>query len=217
MSRHLFRVLPPQHPRPRLALRAALLALLLFAPLLYGAWLAGANPVRAATALPDAATLKAMREGDMRKLAILDAPRPLPNVAVTDIDGNPHRLSEFRGKLVLLNMWATWCAPCRAEMPGLDALQARLGGDDFQVVLVAVGRNPPAAIRRFFSEVGIRNLESLRDPKMQLAAPLGVFGLPVTLLVDPEGREVARLVGDATWDSPEAERFLKVLLGRDAG
>ncbi len=192
-------------------------ALLLFALLLYGAWLAGANPVRAAGALPDAARLRAMREGDMRKLAVLDAPRPLPDVPVTDIDGTSRSLSEYRGRLVLLNMWATWCAPCRAEMPGLDALQARLGGDDFQVVLVAVGRNPPAAIRRFFSEVGIENLDSLRDPKMKLAAPLGVFGLPVTLLVDPEGREVGRLVGDADWDSPEAVRFLATLLGRDGG
>ena len=208
MSRRPFRFLPlPVVPA----------ALLVFALLLYGALLAGANPVRAAGALPDAGRLKAMREGDMRKLAVLDAPRPLPGIPVTDVDGNPRSLSEYRGRLVLLNMWATWCAPCRAEMPGLDALQARLGGDDFQVVLVAVGRNPPAAIRRFFSEVGIRNLESLRDPKMQLAAPLGVFGLPVTLLVDPEGREVGRLVGDADWDSPEAIRFLTALLGRDSG
>lgn len=187
----------------------------LLSAVLYVALAFGANPVTAET--PDRETLLGLRAGDMRKLAIHEEPRTLPGAVLLDMSGKKHSMTEKLGKYVLLNFWATWCAPCRKEMPALDALEADLGGDDFEVVLVAVGRNPPPAILKFFEEAKIDNLETWRDPNQKLAAKMGVFGLPVTVLLDPEGQEIARVQGDADWHSPEAVEFLKAVLARIEG
>ncbi|MBU3028973.1 TlpA disulfide reductase family protein [Paracoccus marinaquae] len=133
----------------------------------------------------------------------------VPDTEFTDPEGGSHSLADYRGKVVLLNFWATWCAPCREEMPSLDRLQTDMGGEDFQVVTVATGRNPPAKIDKFFEETGVRNLPVLLDPKQQLARDLGVLGLPVTVLIDREGREVARLIGDADWASEPARQVIR--------
>ena len=109
----------------------------------------------------------------------------------------------------MLNFWATWCAPCRHEMPSLDRLQVALPG--IVVVPLAAGRNAPDQITKFFAEAEIKNLTVLRDPKMALARPLGVVGLPMTLIINPEGQEVARLIGDAEWDSPNAIAVMTAL------
>ena len=111
---------------------------------------------------------------------------------------------------VLVDFWATWCAPCRQEMPSLDRLQAAM--PEIAVVPVATGRNAVAGIERFFSEVGIANLPILRDPKSELARGMGVMGLPVTVILNPEGQEVARLIGDAGWDSDSAKAILAALV-----
>ena len=185
---------------------------LLFA-VLYAVAGLGANPALAAPL--DVEAMKALREGDMKKLAIAAVPVEMPEVAVTDLAGVDHFLSERKGKYLLVNFWATWCAPCRKEMPELDALQKDLKGDDFEVVLIAVGRNPAPAIARFFTEAGITNLETLLDPRQKLAGQIGVFGLPVTVLLNPEGQEIARLQGDANWHSPEALAFLRAVIGVD--
>ncbi len=184
----------------------------LFLAVLYVAFGFGANP--AAAEMPDRDALLALRAGDMRKLAIHETAKAVPEVELLDMAGEAHLLAEARGKTVLLNFWATWCAPCRKEMPALDRLQADLGGADFEVILVAVGRNPPPAIKKFFTEAGIEKLATWRDPKQKFASEVGVFGLPVTVLLNPEGEEFARMQGDADWHSAEALTLLRAMLGR---
>ena len=152
----------------------------------------------------------AARENGLPKL-IDSYPAEVPDIAFSDLDGGEHRLADYKRTALLVNFWATWCAPCREEMPSLDALQDQLGGDDFQVLTIAAGRNSPQAIEKFFTETGIENLPTLTDPKMELARAFGVFGLPVTVLIDAEGNEVARLMGEADWSAPEAVAVIEQL------
>lgn len=173
---------------------------------LYTALMLGANP-----ALADVSAAKAALAGDMRKLAFHEEAKPVPAEVLTDLEGAEHGLAEWQGKWVVLNFWATWCAPCRKEMPSLDRL-ALTAGEDVAVVTVATGRNPPAAVRRFFDEIGVKNLPVLLDPKSALARQMGVIGLPLTVILNPEGQEVARLIGDAEWDGPDAHAMLDALL-----
>ncbi|MEM9755083.1 MAG: TlpA disulfide reductase family protein [Pseudomonadota bacterium] len=161
--------------------------------------------------------LGALREGEMRGLAVHADPMPVADGTFSDLDGGSHTLADFEGQVVLLNFWATWCAPCREEMPMLDALQQDLGGDDFQVVTLATGRNPPPAIRRFFDEEGIEALPTFIDPQQAIGRAMAVFGLPVTVIIDREGREIARLQGEADWSSPEARRLLEAVIAAGAG
>ena len=132
-----------------------------------------------------------------------DQPQASPDLRFETADGEPLSLSEFRGTAVLLNIWATWCAPCRKEMPALDRLQAKMGGADFQVVALSVDRSGLDAIRSFFGEIGIKNLRIYVDQESGTMSALGVVGLPTTVLIDSDGREVQRWVGPAEWDSPE--------------
>ncbi|WP_149587406.1 TlpA family protein disulfide reductase [Tabrizicola flagellatus] len=168
---------------------------------LYTALALGANPV-----LADAASL---REGDMKKLVLHEAPVAVPEAVLLDAEDGEHALADYRGKWVVLNFWATWCAPCRKEMPSLDRLQTAM--PDLAVVPVATGRNAVEGIRRFFEEAGVTALPILRDPQSQLARGMGVMGLPVTVILNPEGQEVARLIGDAEWDSESAKAVLAAL------
>ena len=121
-------------------------------------------------------------------------------------------LADYQGKYILLNFWATWCPPCRKEMPDLSKIEAELGGDHFQVLTVATGRNSPAAIAEFFESVGITNLPQIRDPKQALARSMAVLGLPITVILNPEGQEIARLRGDAEWNSPSARAIISALI-----
>ncbi|MFB2532826.1 TlpA family protein disulfide reductase [Paracoccus sp. p4-l81] len=147
--------------------------------------------------------------GEMKRFAFA-ADRPLAPVdtAVATADGGSVRLADFKGKPILLNFWATWCAPCRAEMPSLDRLQAELG-DEIKVFTLATGRNAPEAVTRFFDETGVTHLPKYLDPRQDIARAMGVFGLPVTVLLDAEGHEVGRLIGDAEWDTPEAIALIR--------
>ncbi|OGA38503.1 MAG: hypothetical protein A3G24_17685 [Betaproteobacteria bacterium RIFCSPLOWO2_12_FULL_62_13] len=148
----------------------------------------------------------------------LPSPRPVPEIRFTDEKGKPLTLADFRGKLVLLNIWATWCPPCRKEMPTLDRLQAKLGGPDFEVVVVSIDQGDSALflIEEFFREIGVKHLRIYIDTTGQAASKVGSIGLPVTLLIDREGRELGRLVGGAEWDGPEAIALIERHLGRDA-
>lgn len=163
-------------------------------------------------AAADPAALEALRTGDMEKLAVLAEPVPAPDAVFAGEDGAEMRLADFAGQVVVVNFWATWCAPCRAEMPTLAALQAELGGPDFQVVTIATGRNDPVAVDRFLAEVGAEALPQHRDERQVLARAMGVLGLPVTVILDREGNEVARLMGDADWNSDSARAILQALI-----
>ena len=142
-----------------------------------------------------------------------DAPRPL-DIAFTDADGREHALSEFRGRMVLVNLWATWCAPCLREMPALDRLQGHLGGPDFMVVALSQDRGGMAAVAPFWAEAGLENLTLFIDKDLAAGRKIKARGLPTTLLVDREGREIARLEGPAEWDAPEVVAYLAALAGR---
>ena len=177
-----------------------------FVVILYTSLIIGANAGHADVAAADAA-----RTGDMRKLAFQESPVTLPEISFVDEADTPHALAEYRGQWVLLNFWATWCAPCRAEMPTLQALDIAMG-DDFSVVTLATGRNSVEGINKFFDEAGITTLPKLRDPKSELARSMGVLGLPLTVILNPEGQEVARLIGDADWNSADAKAMLTALM-----
>ena len=178
---------------------------------LYAALAVGANAALAA----DTAGLEALRAGDMKKLAFHIAPKAVPDIPIYDAEGGAHRLADYSGKYVLLNFWATWCAPCRKEMPSLDRLQTAMGGATFQVLPVATLRNTVPGVKRFFAQAGITALPIRLDPHAEFAHRMGVMGLPVTVLIDPEGREIARLVGDAEWDSDSARAIIAALTVAD--
>jgi len=140
------------------------------------------------------------------------APQAVPDVRFQDADGKPFTLSNFRGKVVLLNVWATWCAPCRKEMPALDRLQQKLGGPDFQVVALAIDNGGAAAVQRFYDEMGIRAIAVYVDYSAEAPGKLRALGIPTTLLIDREGRERWRKSGPAEWDSPEIIESLRAKL-----
>ncbi len=143
-----------------------------------------------------------------------ESPQILPEIAFTDETGTPSTLDYWRGKFVLLNIWATWCTPCRAEMPIMDRLQSQLGGDNFELVALSIDRAGVGVVRKFFDEIGIGNLRIFIDPTMQTASDLKVFGLPATILVAPDGYELGRLVGPTEWDTPEMIAFLEAIIAK---
>ena len=121
-------------------------------------------------------------------------------------------LADYEGQIVVLNFWATWCAPCRKEMPHLSALQDEMGGDDLQVVTVATGRNARPAMERFLAEIEVDNLPLHTDERQSLARSMGVLGLPATIILDREGRELGRMQGDADWSSQSAVAILTEII-----
>ena len=137
------------------------------------------------------------------------APQLLPEIRFQGADGKSYTLSDFRGKVVLLNVWATWCAPCRKEMPALDRLQQKLGGPDFQVVALSIDNGGAAAVRRFYDETGVRALAIYVDSSLEATSKLRTVGIPTTLLIDREGRERWRKTGPAEWNSPEIIESLR--------
>ncbi|HEX4569941.1 MAG TPA: TlpA disulfide reductase family protein [Dongiaceae bacterium] len=145
-------------------------------------------------------------------LVLHEAPKPVIDLSFQDEAGKPRYLADFHGKLVVLNLWATWCIPCRAEMPTLDRLQGRLGGPKFEVVALSIDRAGMKAVDPFFRQAGITHIARYLDTGGEAAGHLGVLGLPSTLLIDPKGQELGRLVGPAEWDSAEMVAFLRKLV-----
>jgi thiol-disulfide isomerase/thioredoxin len=158
--------------------------------------------------------LEGLLQGDMRVMVLQEAPVDPGPVRFTDTDGNEMGLEAFAGQYVVLNFWATWCAPCRAEMPTLAALQETMAGPDFAVITVATGRNPAPAITRFLQDVGAASLPVVLDPGQDMARAMNVMGLPTTVLLTPEGREAGRLMGDADWAGEEALALLRAWSGQ---
>ncbi|MDH3772308.1 MAG: TlpA family protein disulfide reductase [Nitrospirota bacterium] len=140
-------------------------------------------------------------------------PLPLPAIDFENGLGEAESLSDFQGKVILLNLWATWCAPCRAEMPTLDNLQATLGGPHFEVLALSLDRGGAKDVEAFYRELDLRHLEVHVDPTAAVQRKLKALGLPTTLLIEMQGREVGRLLGPAEWDNPEMIAFLEMFIG----
>ncbi len=158
-------------------------------------------------------SLAGLNKGAMAAFVVRPEPLALPDFSFTDAEGGPQSLADFRGKVVLLNIWATWCVPCREEMPMLDELQRELGGKDFEVVAVNIDKGGPDKARDFLTETGAANLALYTDPPGKLFVTLKAVGMPTTLLIDREGREIGRLVGPADWASAEAKRLIEAAIG----
>ncbi|MGE3376503.1 MAG: TlpA family protein disulfide reductase [Vicinamibacteria bacterium] len=142
------------------------------------------------------------------------APRALPALSFEDGKGRPVGLADFRGKAVLLNVWATWCPPCREEMPSLDRLQKALGGPGFEVVALSIDAGGAAAVEQFYKEIGIGSLAIYVDPGMRATSQLSTPGVPTTLLIDERGRELGRHAGPASWDDPAVVELISKHLPR---
>jgi len=140
------------------------------------------------------------------------APLEFPNIVFEDGAGRPRSLADFRGRHVLVNIWATWCAPCREEMPALSRLQRKLGGPRFDVLALSIDSGGAEAVKRFYQEVGVDALEVYVDRSLQATSALRVVGVPTTLLLDREGREIARHVGPAQWDGAQAVESIRRLM-----
>jgi thiol-disulfide isomerase/thioredoxin len=172
----------------------------------------------AETAAPAAESLAA--EGVTRALAtgtlaafLVKPDRPaLPDMAFQDGDGKPLKLSDWKGRVVLVNLWATWCVPCRKEMPDLAKLQKELGTDQFEVVAISVDRKGAEASAAFLKETGADNLKLYVEPSTRIVTEFQSPGLPATILIDRQGREIGRLLGPAHWASPEAIALIKAAL-----
>lgn len=179
--------------------------------LLYTALGLGANTAFAI----DTSELEDLKMGDMRKLAWASRNTPISSISYYDGDGQETNLSQYQGKTLVLNFWATWCAPCRKEMPSLSELQKQLGDDTFTVVTIATMRNSPKSIQEFFDKIDVENLSQYNDSKGALSRSMGVLGLPTTLIVSKSGHELGRLLGDADWASPEAIELMSAIKAAD--
>lgn len=141
------------------------------------------------------------------------SPRPLPDLKFVDRAGASRSLADFRGRFVLLNVWATWCAPCREEMPSLDRLQQSVGGFDFEVVALSIDRGGVFAVQSFYDELDLRALRIYVDASADALRGLGALGIPVTVFADRSGRELWRVTGPARWDDPEVVARIRAYLG----
>ena len=150
--------------------------------------------------------------GEIQSFEPRAEPQALPEIAFQGPDGEKRSLADFRGRVIVLNFWAVWCAPCLKEMPSLDRLQAKLEKEPFEVVAISIDRGDGDGPRSFFQRLEINHLRLYRDPANQSSRAIKIRGLPTTLLIDGKGREIGRLEGGADWDSPEAEALIHYYL-----
>lgn len=157
-------------------------------------------------------------KGALKKLEVLDPAPAQPTRTFTGPgtgpDGKTVSLRDFRGQYVLLNIWATWCAPCVAEIPSLDMLQASKPDANLKVVAVAMERHRVDA-ESFYKTIGVQHLDLYSDESLSIAADVGVQGLPISIFYDPSGKEIARIAGEVDWQSQDVEDFLGTILARD--
>jgi thiol-disulfide isomerase/thioredoxin len=142
-------------------------------------------------------------------------PFPAPAISIVDLAGDPVDLSDFRGKFLLVNLWATWCEPCLREMPSLDRLQSRLG-DRIAIVAVSEDRGGSKIVEPFVTKLGLKSIKTYIDPKSAVGRALEVRGLPTSFLIDRQGRVLGRVEGGAEWDSPKMLGVLEPLLASDS-
>jgi thiol-disulfide isomerase/thioredoxin len=156
--------------------------------------------------------LAPLAHGEVAALTMAATPLRLPDLAFMDADGKPQKLSNWRGRTVLLNLWATWCVPCRKEMPALDSLQTKLGGADFEVVAVNIDTRDPEKPKNFLKDANLTRLSYHSDPKAKVFQDLKeigrALGMPTSVLVDSQGCEIATIAGPAEWDSDDAIKLI---------
>ena len=156
--------------------------------------------------------------GEVAAVNVAKSPLRVPTLAFQDSAGKPLTLEHWRGRTVLLNLWATWCVPCRKEMPALDALEQRLGGPLFEVVTINIDTRDAEKPRAWLSEVGVQKLAYFADPTARVFQDLKAvgraFGMPTTLLIDPHGCEIATIAGPAEWASEDAIKLIQAALGQ---
>jgi thiol-disulfide isomerase/thioredoxin len=154
-----------------------------------------------------------LAHGEVAALTMANSPLRLPDLAFDDADGKPRKLSEWRGKTVLVNLWATWCVPCRKEMPALDSLQTKLGGNDFEVVAINIDTRDPEKPKNFLKEANLTKLAYFTDTKAKVFQDLKAIGralgMPTSVLVDGQGCEIGTIAGPAEWASDDAIALIK--------
>jgi thiol-disulfide isomerase/thioredoxin len=169
-------------------------------------------------AVAAARRLKPLVHGEIAALTLSETPRRLPDLSFRDGEGKPVRLADFHGRSVLLNLWATWCVPCRKEMPALDRLQGEINAKEFAIVAVNIDTGDPAKPHRYLSEVGIKNLAYYDDPSTNVFQELKrvgrAVGLPTSILIDRGGCEIGYLAGPAEWSSEEAIALVRSALAQ---
>ena len=150
-------------------------------------------------------------EGELRKFIFSDGTKTLPNPVVLDMDENVVEIGS-NDNILVINFWATWCAPCKKEMPSLNNLAENMKYDDVRIITVASGRNSKEAIESFFSDNDLVNLNKFRDPRGKIAMSYGVTALPTTVVIDPSGKEIGRIIGDIDWNTENIRAFFRNLL-----
>ena len=150
-------------------------------------------------------------KGELRKFVFSKTTKALPNLLILDADENVTEIG-YKEKVLVINFWATWCAPCKKEMPSLNALAQNMKHEDFQIITVASGRNSKKAIDAFFNDYNLVNLSKYRDPRGKMAIEYGVTALPTTVVIDPTGVEIGRIIGDIDWDTANIHAFFKKLV-----
>jgi thiol-disulfide isomerase/thioredoxin len=204
--------------RLRLVSAAAALAILIALAGIYGIAHRPSNPADAACAgaVNTGKRIAPLVRGEVAALAVAQTPFRVPDLAFKDAQGRDLKLADWRGRTVLLNLWATWCVPCRREMPALDALRALLGGNDFEVVAVNIDTRDPQKPLTFLKDVAITHLAYYSDPSARVFEELKTngkaFGMPTTVLVDPSGCEIGTMAGPAEWASDDGVRLVGAIL-----
>jgi thiol-disulfide isomerase/thioredoxin len=166
----------------------------------------------AATSLPKGPGTNPLSTGEMAAFVFKREPEALPDITFADGESKSRTLKDWTGKVVLLNLWATWCAPCRKEMPSLDRLQKALGSDRFEVMALAVDRTGAESAKKFLDGIKVESLRLYVDASARSGSTLKAPGLPTTILIGKDGREIGRLVGPAEWDSADAKRLIEAAL-----
>jgi thiol-disulfide isomerase/thioredoxin len=166
----------------------------------------------------DSSLSAASNSPDGAPFTALPTPRPVAAFSFTDRDDAPLTLADFHGRMVLLNLWATWCVPCRKEMPALDRLQAKLGGSGFTVLPLSIDHRGRDVVARFYRELGLKSLSIYVDTSANVTYAVNAVGMPTTLLIDAQGRELGRVVGPAEWDGAAMlSRLMSYLEAHDRG
>jgi thiol-disulfide isomerase/thioredoxin len=189
-------------------------ALAIVAALIGIYWFQGVarKPASAPAQIESSAGLKRYATGALAGFVIKTDRAEVPDLAFQDAGAAAVKLSQWKGRVVLINLWATWCGPCRKEMPSLAALQSKLGSKDFEVVAISVDRKGAEVAAPFLKETGAAALALYLEPTARILDELQVLGLPATLLIDRQGREIGRLLGPAEWASPEAEALINAAI-----